>query len=290
MRYIDLHTHSTCSDGTLDPGQLVREAQRAGLSAIALTDHDTMAGVPAAQETGHAVGIEVLAGIEISANHEGRPVHLLGYGLAPRHPALLPLLEELQSIREQRNASILDKLTTLGIHLDHSELNDSSGGLVGRPHIARMLVRQGHATSIDQAFRKYLRKNGRAYVAAAKFPVIDTIRAIRSAGGVAVLAHPTSIDQTLATIPTLVRNLAAHGLDGLEAFYPGHSSKTCRKLCELATQLGLIITGGSDFHGAMKPGIYLGGGPAMPPIPYCLAEGLQARLRLAADRVKSLEK
>jgi len=153
MQPIDLHTHSTCSDGTLEPGQLVREAHRIGLSALALTDHDTMAGIPAAREAGRAIGIEVLAGIEISADYEGRPVHLLGYGLDPRHPALLPLLEELKLIRERRNDSILEKLTTLGIHLDQSELSASANGLVGRPHIAKMLVRLGHAASIDQAFR-----------------------------------------------------------------------------------------------------------------------------------------
>jgi 3',5'-nucleoside bisphosphate phosphatase len=279
MRHIDLHTHSSCSDGTLDPGQLVREAHRVGLSAIALTDHDTMAGIPAAQEAGGTIGIEVIAGVEISANHEGHPVHLLGYGLDHQHPVLLPLLEELQLIREQRNALILAKLTDLGIPLDHSELSDSANGLIGRPHIARMLVRQGHAGSIGQAFRKYLRKNGRAYVAAAKYPVIDIIRTIKSAGGVAVLAHPASIDQTLATIPSLVRKLAAHGLDGLEAFYPGHSKNTCKKLCDLAAQLGLIITGGSDFHGTMKPEVHLGGAPVMPPIPYRLLEELRARLQ-----------
>jgi predicted metal-dependent phosphoesterase TrpH len=280
MRNIDLHTHSRCSDGTLEPGQLVREAKRTGLSAIALTDHDTMAGIPAAQEAGCANGIEVIAGIEISANHEGRPVHLLGYGLDHLHPALLPLLEELRLIRDQRNASILAKLSSMGIHLDHSELSSSAEGLIGRPHIARLLVRQGHASSIEQAFRKYLRKNGSAYVAAAKFPVIDTIRTIKEAGGVTVLAHPTSIDQTLATIPAMAKNLAGHGLDGLEAFYPGHSSKTCRSLCELAARLGLIVTGGSDFHGAMKPDIHLGGGPVMPPIPYRLLEELRARLQV----------
>lgn len=249
------------------------------MSAIALTDHDTMAGIPEALEAGRATGIEVIAGIEISANHEGRSVHLLGYGLNHNHPTLLPLLEELQLIREQRNASILNKLSILGIHLDHSELSASGNGLIGRPHIARMLVRQGHAGSISQAFHRYLKKNGRAYVAAAKFPVIDTIRVIRSAGGVAVLAHPTSIDKTLSTIPGLVKNLAAHGLDGLEAFYPGHSAKTCRKLCDLASGLGLVITGGSDFHGTMKPEINLGGAPVMPPIPYRLLEGLRVRLQ-----------
>ncbi len=283
MRHIDLHTHSSCSDGTLDPGRLVREAHRVGLSAIALTDHDTMAGIPAALEAGRATGIEVLAGIEISANHEGHPVHLLGYGLDHRHPALLPLLEELQLIREQRNASILEKLLSLGIHLDYSELSDSANGLIGRPHIARMLVRQGHAGSIGQAFQKYLKKNGRAYVAAAKFPVIDIIRTVKNAGGVAVLAHPTSIDKTLATIPGLVRNLAVSGLDGIEAFYPGHSAKTCRQLCDLAAQFGLIITGGSDFHGAMKPEIHLGGAPIMPPIPYRLLEGLRERLQASSQ-------
>lgn len=278
MRAIDLHTHSSRSDGSFSPGQLVREAQRTGLAAIALTDHDTMAGIPEALAAGLETGIEVLAGVEISANHEGSPVHILGYGLAPEHPLLLPLLADLQQIREERNFSILGRLGSLGIHLDQAELNDTAGGLIGRPHIARLLVDHGHAGSIDQAFQRFLKKNGKAYVAAARFPATETIRIIKAAGGLAVLAHPTSLDKTLARVPRVVKILAAHGLDGLEAFYPGHGAKTCRLLCDLATRLGLIITGGSDFHGLMKPGIHLGGAPVMPPIPYRLLEGLRARL------------
>lgn len=279
MQSIDLHTHSSCSDGSFSPAELVREARRVGLAAIALTDHDTMAGIPEAQAAGREVGIEVVAGIEISATHEGRPVHVLGYGLDHLHPALLPLLAELQRIRKQRNASILEKLRSLGINLDHGELSASANGLIGRPHIARMLLLQGYAGSIAQAFHKFLKRNGKAYVAAVKFPAADTIRAIRSAGGIAVLAHPASFDKTLATIPNLVKNLAAHGLDGLEAYYPGHTAKTCRLLRDLATQLGLVITGGSDFHGAMKPEINLGGAPVMPPVPYRLLEEMRARLQ-----------
>ena len=154
VRYIDLHTHSTRSDGTTTPTNLIREAAEADLCAISLTDHDTMAGVTEAISAGDKAGIEVIPGVELSANHDGKAVHILGYGLDRFNPDLFALLTELQLIREERNRQILAKLARLGIKIDRDELKASSSGLIGRPHIARILVRQKVVRSIDQAFRK----------------------------------------------------------------------------------------------------------------------------------------
>lgn len=280
MRHIDLHTHSTFSDGTTTPTNLIREAKEAGLSAIALTDHDTMAGVPEALGAGVRAGIEVIPGVELSANHEGIAVHILGYGLDRLNPDLLALLTELQAIRRDRNRQILKKLAGLGIMIDREELSTSSSGLIGRPHIARLLVKQQVVTSMDQAFRKYLKKDGLAYAAAARFPATETIKRIKQAGGVAVLAHPTTLDKSLGRLTEIIKYLQQHELDGIEAIYPGHSKKTSKGFCELAEKLGLLITGGSDFHGAIKQGICIGGAPVMPPVPYRLLDKLRERLTL----------
>lgn len=278
MLTIDLHTHSSCSDGSLSPRQLVREAARAGLVAIALTDHDTMAGLEEAMAAGREAGVEVISGIEISTDLDGRDVHLLGYGAAPDNPKLRALLAELQAVRENRNAAILSRLDRLGIRLSRSDLTASTAGQIGRPHIARQLVLHGHANSIDHAFRRFLRENGRAYVAGGKFPASEAIRVIREAGGVAVLAHPTTLDHILRGVPAIVEKLAKNGLGGIEVYYPGHNRKICQGLLELAEQWQLAVTGGSDYHGALKPEIKLGGAPVMPPIPYRLLALLKERL------------
>lgn len=278
MSNIDLHTHSTFSDGTTTPTNLIREAAEAGLMAIALTDHDTMAGVAEAIEAGDKAGIEVIPGVELSASHDGTAVHILGYGLDRLNPGVVTLLADLQIIRQHRNNQIIANLAELGITIDRDELLASSSGLIGRPHIARLLVKQQVVHSINQAFLKYLRKDGLAYASAKHFPATEAIRKIKQAGGLAVLAHPTTITRSLGKITGIVKYLAEHELDGIEAIYPGHTIKTSKGLCDLATDLDLIVTGGSDFHGAVKQGINIGGAPVMPPVPYHLLVSLKQRL------------
>lgn len=278
MPYIDLHTHSTCSDGTSTPSNLIREAAEAGLCAISLTDHDTMAGVTEAIDSGRKAGVEVIPGVELSANLDGKAVHILGYGIDRFNADLQALLTELQTIREERNEQILAKLTKLNIHIDRNELTASSSGLIGRPHIARLLVKQKVVRNIEQAFRDYLREGGRAYIAAARFPASETISRIKQAGGLAVLAHPTTLDKSRNRLSMYIKALHKQGLDGIEAIYPGHSKTTCKWLTSLAEELALIITGGSDFHGTVKQGINIGGAPVMPPVPYELLEKINDRL------------
>ena len=282
MKYIDLHTHSSCSDGSLDPTALVNEANSADLSAIALTDHDTVSGVEEAIAAGQKNGVEVISGVEISASHDGKPVNILGYGIDPTNDELSDLIDELQVIRSNRNSQILEKLGGLGIRIDEDELVASTPGLVGRPHIAGFLVRMKAATNIEHAFRKFLKKSGKAYVEAEKFPATESIKTINRTGGIAVLAHPTTFSKSIKNIRAMVKDMAKNGLGGIEALYPGHSTRTSRMLVEIADEFNLIVTGGSDFHGSIKPGVAIGGAPVMPPIPYILFEKLQARL--VADR------
>jgi predicted metal-dependent phosphoesterase TrpH len=278
MKYIDLHTHSSQSDGSHTPTALVKEAHTAGLAAIALTDHDTVSGVEEAIAASQEYGVEVLSGVEISASHNGKPLHILGYGIDLLDEGLAGLLDKLQQIRRNRNRQILEKLADQGIRIDEDELAATTPGLVGRPHIARLLIERKEVSNFEQAFRNFLRKNGRAYVEAEKFPATESIKAINRAGGIAVLAHPTTFNYSLKKIGEMVGELANDGLSGIEAYYPGHSSKTTRKLAEMAEELNILVTGGSDFHGSIKPGIAIGGAPAMPPVPYLLFEKLLARL------------
>jgi hypothetical protein len=284
LRYIDLHTHSTFSDGATSPTNLIREAKEAGLCAISLTDHDTMAGVTEAIVAGELADIEVIPGVELSASNEGRTVHILGYGLDQFNPDLRALLAELQQIREERNGKILEKLAKQGIKIDRDELLASSSGLIGRPHIARILVKYKIVNSFELAFRKYLKKDGLAYAEAKLFTATEIIRRIKNAGGLAVLAHPTTFDRSLLRITATVKYLRTQGLDGIEAIYPGHTQKIGKSLVTLAKNLNLLITGGSDFHGTIKNGISIGGAPVMPPIPYRYLEEMKEGLAIVNQK------
>jgi len=249
MAFIDLHLHSTCSDGTLGPGELVARAQQLGLDSIAITDHDTMAGIPEAMAQGTAHQVEVIAGIEISAWHDNRAVHILGFGVQHDHAPLLASLKNIQEARHARNAAILDKLCRLGIETNHEELRGLAGDQIGRPHIARLLVRKGVVFSQSDAFAQFLGKGGKAYVARQQFPAVRAIRIINEAGGLAFLAHPGSLAPTPSTIRPLLDSLQAAGLAGIEVYHPSHSTKTAAALRNQAIALGLLQSGGTDFHG-----------------------------------------
>jgi predicted metal-dependent phosphoesterase TrpH len=260
MGRIDLHIHSTYSDGTLSPTAIVDLAEKTGVQAIALTDHDTMAGVAEALARGRQVGVEVIAGIEISAWHGNLPLHILGYRLRVDEPGLQHRLLRLQEGRRIRNARILANLNRLGIDLTLADLSTcSEHGQAGRPHIAHLLVRKGVVATEDEAFSRYLRRGAAAYAERFKYYVEEAITMIRDAGGIAVLAHPVNLDPGLTSIPGLLRELRHLGLQGVEIYYPTHSVPTIRKLKLIATQLDLLITGGSDFHGNNRSKAPLGG-------------------------------
>lgn len=252
---IDLHIHSTFSDGVLKPSEVVNLAKKQGLTAIAITDHDTAAGTAEAAERGRALGIEVITGIEISSWHGDTSMHILGYCFDHEDKEFNSRLQLLQDGRETRNARILEKLNRLGIRVDISELLQySEYGQTGRPHIARLLVDKGVSKTIDLAFKHYLGRGAAAYAERFRFSAKDAIAMIREAGGVAVLAHPASLDPTLRTIPGLLKELCSVGLEGVEVYYPAHSRKTVKALLKMAEEFGLLVTGGSDFHGMERAG------------------------------------
>lgn len=276
---VDLHTHSTASDGSLSPTEVVRLAKARGLTAIALTDHDTIEGLAEAVAAGQELGVEVIPGVEISARHPHGSMHILGYFLNWQSPVLSERLMVLQRARADRNPQIIAKLNALGIPLTLAQVEAvSGGGQVGRPHIARALWEAGYVRSIQEAFDIYLGNEGKAYVSKFRFPPAEAIAMIREAGGVAVLAHPFTLNSPdPAELRALLEELAALGLAGVECFYPEHSPEQEALYLALARELHLAVSGGSDFHGDNKPEVELGRVSIQAKLTYDLVAGLKAK-------------
>ena len=281
---VDLHAHSTASDGTLSPAELVRLAHARGLHALALTDHDTLAGVPEAAREAAALGIDFLPGIEVSTAFP-RPgtMHLLGYGLDANGPAARYLAQTLEAARRERTTLILARLARLGIAMSPDELLiEANGGNVGRPHVAALLVRHGHAVSTRDAFDRLIGGGGAAFVENNPFGPARVIELVRAAGGMVSLAHPLQLRRAdSAQLEALVRELADDGMEGLETIHGSHATETVHRLTRLADRLELIPTGGSDFHGGNKPWIRLGeAGPRVIPRSFydAVAERVRGRL------------
>ena len=245
--FVDLHTHSTASDGTLPPERVIEAAERCGLKALALTDHDTIAGVPAAREAGEQVGIRIIAGVELSAFYEDQEVHLLALHLS-QLDTLEKRLAELRSMRLARAEKIVDKLNALGIPITLDEvLLQSDGGAVGRPHVARALIARGVVHDFRDAFMTYLGNNGSAFVPKDKLSIEDAIAIAHEAGALAIWAHPGDGGRRERLEP-----LIAAGLDGIEIRHPGHSGEDIKRLQALTDFFGLVPSGGSDWHGATE--------------------------------------
>lgn len=245
---IDLHIHSTLSDGTLSPAEIIAVAGERGIRVISITDHDTMAAYPEAIALGQGMGVEVLPGIEITAHHQELSLHILGLGLGHDSETLAQGLQAIQEARQERNRRIMEKLVSFNLGVTMADL-PRGNGQTGRPHIARALVGKGVVRTEQEAFAKFLRKDGAAYVKRQLLPVTKAIALIRAAGGVAVLAHPGTLKLPEAALTTLIRNLRAEGLAGVEVYHPMNSEKTLHFLTKLCHNFGLIATGGSDFHG-----------------------------------------
>jgi predicted metal-dependent phosphoesterase TrpH len=280
MDRIDLHTHSRYSDGSLSPRQLVQLAKKKRLRAIALTDHDTVAGVEEALAAGKEFGVEVVPGVEISAQYPPGTMHILGYYIHASNRELLGALEKLQQARAARNPKIIELLQALGLEISTNEVLDLSAGQVGRPHIARALVNKGYVSSIDEAFSRYLKKGAVAYVEKFRFPPAEAIGVIRRAGGIAVLAHPFTLGMKKPDeLSQLVKELREMGLEGMEVFYSDHPGKIAAVYEEIARRLGLVCTGGSDFHGNFRDHSDLGCIRQGQHLDYCLLQGLKDRLQ-----------
>ncbi len=280
---IDLHIHSTASDGTLTPGEILQRAKRLGLGAIAITDHDGLDGCREALRLGIPEGLGFLTGVEISADRpaslpgEGS-VHILGYRIRLDDPALNAAFGRLQSARGERNPRIIARLQALGIPITLAEVEaEADGGHPGRPHIARVLVRKGITATIDEAFARLLGNGKPAYVGKERIAIGQAIALIGAAGGIAVLAHPGLLELgEERRLERLLGELKEMGLQGLEVFFPDHSVEQTAAYARLAERLGLLMTGGTDFHGEIQPGVEMGSGRGGLHVPYALYERLLA--------------
>lgn len=245
--YVDLHMHSTASDGSRAPGDVVREAKRIGLAAIALTDHDTLDGLAEAQAVGAELGVRVVRGIELSAVEDDAETHILGLHLTDTREMEASLVS-LREMRRGRAERIVARLNELGVRIElASVLEQAAGGAIGRPHVARAMIAEGWAVDFRDAFERYLGNGKPAYVSKDRLAVADAIGLIHRAGGIAVLAHP-SHGGTRERIEAFVRE----GIDGVEVRHPSHSSEDITRLGALVDHFGLVPSGGSDWHGAAE--------------------------------------
>lgn len=258
MRIIDMHVHSTFSDGSYTPEQLVAAAKKRGVSLLALTDHDTTSGVASFLSVCRARGVCGLSGIELSAEAP-YTLHILGYRMDPQNAELQRRLAEVRDKRNERNVKICQKLRELGCDIDIEEVKKISGGeVIARPHIAKLLVQKGYVPTPGMAFIKYLDRHGAAYVARERLSAEECISLIRGAGGVASLAHPAQCMLDRDGLEALIARLKEAGLWGVEAVYGSNDPQITRLHMELASKFGLFTTAGSDFHGSGRPGIDIG--------------------------------
>jgi predicted metal-dependent phosphoesterase TrpH len=257
---IDLHTHSNVSDGSDTPEQVVDLAVKAGLSAIALTDHDRQDGTQAARRRAAETGIELVPGVEISCQHAGT-MHMLVYFLEPGEGPLQDELLRLQQARELRNERLVARLSELGLEISMDELvAESGGGGAGRPHAAAILVRKGYATSVQDAFDRFLAKGRPAYMDKERLEPLTAIDLALESGALPVLAHPLSLELSPTKLESVVEELADAGLAGVEAIYARYNIEQRASLAVMAARSGLAITGGSDHHGTYKPDLTVGTG------------------------------
>lgn len=258
---IDLHVHTSCSDGTLTPEEVVATALDLQLAAIAITDHDTAVGVARAKAAVQENPLEILSGIEISAEWLNKEIHILGLDLDPDHPALKNYQDEFLREKEERNRKIAEKITAVGCPVTPEEIQERfPGAVLGRPHYARFMMEKGFVTSVNAAFNQYLGDHGPCYVSRRRISASDAVKLILDCGGHPVLAHPLQYGFSKDRLESLVNYLKDFGLEGIECYYSRYTATDSAKLIKMAGRHGLFVTGGSDFHGGNKPEIALGSG------------------------------
>ena len=282
MKYIDLHVHSNISDGTLSPTELVDHAVKMGLSAFALTDHDTIRGIAEAKEcaawhTSQGRAIEVYSGVEISAAYKNRDIHILGLLINEHDEILDRILTNFLENRNRRNEKMLEKFAEYGIELTMEDLTaDADSAVITRAHFATALMRKGLVSSVQEAFEKYVGDNAPCYIPREFMSPEQAISSIKKAGGVPVLAHPLLYNLPHDELYALVDRLKKAGLKGIEVYYSNNRGQDEVNVKALANHFGLVATGGSDFHGSVKPHIELGIGKGNLKIPYSVLENVLA--------------
>lgn len=274
---VDLHVHSTKSDGTFTPTELVEEAIRCGLTAFALTDHDTTAGIKEAKAAAKGTNLTVIPGIELSCFNKEHEVHIVGLFIEEDNPTFQTKLTDILNSRDHRNELMMEKLREAGFSITLKELHAYfPNSIITRAHVARYLYETGAITDINVAFQKYIGDHCPCYVPREKVTPYQAIDLIHSAGGLAILAHPLLYHLGAENLKRLVIDLKNHGLDGLEAIYSTYTAGEEREMKQLAESVGLAVSGGSDFHGANKPAIHLATGKGNLYIPYSVLEKLEA--------------
>jgi len=278
---VDLHTHTNHSDGTLSPKELVYLAHSQGLKALAVTDHDITTANEEAINIGSQIGVTVVPGVELSVDYPlpgNGHLDILGLFIDYEHGELNQALRSLREERTRRGERILERLSDIGIRISLAEVQAEVGkGSLGRPHIARVMMKRGYVANVNQAFQKYLKNGAPAFVDKQKLSASESIDLIINAGGMAIIAHPFSLGfTTYKDFGDTFLTLKALGLQGLEVYYPNYSDSMCRWLRSFAAENDLLISGGSDFHGSVKPDIQLGSGPGNLHVPDEVYENLRA--------------
>ncbi len=272
---IDLHTHSTCSDGSMSPTELVAHASARGVTAIALSDHDTVDGIDEALEAGERYGVEIVPAIELSVQSDTE-IHILGFYIDHKHPLLTATLEKVHEVRAKRLENTCRILQSLGFDVTMEEaLAIAPSGIVGRAHFARLLCEKGYTGSVKEGFDKYLANGRPAYDSTQYLTASDAVKLIRDIGGVSFVAHPHLIRLDDAPLRTLLTELKSLGLSGIEGYYNEYTPELQDYFRSLANDLGLAISGGTDFHAKMKPHIEIGIGQGDMDIPYSVLENIK---------------
>lgn len=279
MKYIDLHSHSSASDGTDSPTELIAHAKEAGLVAIALTDHDTTVGLSEASTAALGAGIEFIRGCEISTATDKGNMHMLGLWLPEDCAPLEAFLEHLRGERSKRNEIMIARLQAAGLNITMEEVAAHAKGSVGRPHMAAILRDKGYVQSSDEAFEKWLGINGKAYVPKIAPRPEQALRILKDLGATTILAHPLLRVRPEGWLDKFVSELATQGLDGLEAWHSHQDDAQTAEIIDLARKYALSLSGGSDYHGANKPGIQLGTGKGNLHIGIDVLDKLKARRR-----------
>lgn len=244
----DLHMHSTASDGVYAPDALMELAARLGCTHVALTDHDSMAGILSARQAAKRLGMQMIPGVELSCGAQ-KEIHVLGYGCDPEDAALRAFCERRVAQREERAEAMVQRLCELGKPIEMRRVRELARGAIARPHIARALLEAGHVTSVSDAFDRFLKPGKPAYLPKEDVKVAEAVRLIAQAGGVAVLAHPMELKMGETQLQSLIGEWKAQGLSGVEAYHPSAQSNHAAFLMRMARREGMLVTGGSDFHG-----------------------------------------